>query len=169
MCPRTQCTSKMHCLLLFIFIWVRQTHYSQRCGAFKMEIRNLIPKDKFDTETAGLLKRYSYYQIKPIVNDLLTWIQDMHWPVASLVFKYLEGIAENLTDEIIEILESNDDIWKFNCLRLYYGQPDKINERLLREINRIALRPTKGETEEDVQELAIDLIERIKEPPQQKI
>jgi hypothetical protein len=135
-----------------------------------MDIHQLIPKEKGDIDTACRLTNYSYDEIKPIVNELLVWIQDMHWPLSSLVADYLESISEKLTDEILEVLKGNDDIWKFNCLRLFSENTNKlIDERLLIEINRIALRPTKGEIEEDVNELAIEIVRKIKNVPQQNV
>jgi hypothetical protein len=129
----------------------------------KMDIRQLIPKDKFDIDTASQLRNYSYAEIKPIVPELLEWIQDMNWPVARTIADYLESISENLADEILKVLKGNDDIWKWGCLRIYLRTIDKINdEGFLNEIKRIASHPTKGEIEEDVNELAIELVGGIK-------
>ena len=131
-----------------------------------MDIRQLIPKDKGDIETASQLRNYSYTDIKPIVPELLEWVQDMNWPVARTVADYLESISENLAEEILKVLKGNDDIWKWGCLRIYLQNIDKINEDgLLNEIKRIASHPTKGEIEEDVNELAIELVGGIKNNP----
>jgi len=46
-------------------------------------------------ETAEKLSGYSYDEIKPIVPELLTWIQDMNWPVARPVADYL-GQSQNI-------------------------------------------------------------------------
>jgi hypothetical protein len=127
-----------------------------------MNIYQLVPKGKGDMETAAQLSQYPYNEIKPIVDELLMWIQDMHWPVASPVFYYLKSICEHLNDQIVRVLESNDEIWKFNCLRLFLGMSHKIiDERLLDEIKRIAVNPSKGEIAEDVHELAIELMEEV--------
>jgi hypothetical protein len=135
-----------------------------------MYIHQLKPKDKFDFDTASQLRNYSYAEIKPIVPKLLEWIQDMNWPVARTVADYLESISENLADEILKVLKGNDDIWKWGCLRIYLRTIDKINdEGLLNGIKRIASHPTKGEIEEDVNELAIELVGGIKNDPQHKI
>jgi hypothetical protein len=135
-----------------------------------MDIHQLIPKDKFDIDTASQLRNYSYAEIKPIVPELLEWIQDMNWPVARTVADYLESISENLADEILKVLKGDDDIWKWGCLRIYLRTIDKINdEGLLNEIKRIASHPTKGEIEEDVNELAIELVGGIKNDPQHNI
>ncbi|PWL39934.1 DUF5071 domain-containing protein [Flagellimonas aquimarina] len=124
-----------------------------------MNINKLIPKDKGDIETAEKLNRYAYEELKPIVPQLLTWIQDMNWPVSRPVAKYLESISEHLTDDIINILKGTDEIWKYWCIHVFGLDTDKaIDPRLMKEFKRIATNPTQQEVAEEVQELAVELI-----------
>ena len=78
-----------------------------------MEISELIPKHKSDIETANKLPNYTYEELKPIIPELFTWIQDMNWPVSHPIANYLISISEHLTDNIIAILNSNDTVWKY--------------------------------------------------------
>jgi hypothetical protein len=124
-----------------------------------MNIQQLIPKDKSDIATANKLFGYSYDEIKPIVPELLTWIQDMNWPVAGPVSNYLASISEHLTGDILEILRGTDDVWKYWTLRIFCLRDNKLlNERLKEEIKRIATNPTKGEKTEEVDEIAREII-----------
>lgn len=84
-----------------------------------MTIHQLIQKDKFDIATADKLSNYSYDEIRLIVPDLLIWIQDMNWPVAGPISKYLQSISEYLTDDIVMILKGTDDIWKYWSLHVF--------------------------------------------------
>ena len=122
-------------------------------------MKHQIPTDKFDIETADKLMQYSYDQIKPIIPELLTWIQDLHWPVSEPIANYLRTISENLSDNIIEIMEGTDEEWKWSCIQVFAISADKMPETaVVEEIRRIANNPTKGEIKEEVQEVAIEFI-----------
>jgi len=124
-----------------------------------MELKELIPKDKGDVETANRLKNYSYQEIKTIVPELLEWIQDLNWPVAGPVADYLESISEYLTEEIIEILRGNDEMWKYWCVFIFGIHATKtIDPKLMQEFLRIANKPTEQEILAEVYELAQELI-----------
>ena len=48
-----------------------------------MDIKALVPKDKYDITVISELKKLSDTEIKSIIPGLLEWIQDMDWPVAG--------------------------------------------------------------------------------------
>jgi len=127
-----------------------------------MSINDLIPSDKSDIETAENLKKYSYQELKEIILELLTWIQDMNWPVAGPVAEYLESISEEITKEIIKILQGTDGVWKYWCVNVFAINAQKqLNSELIEEIIRISKTPTKDEMEEEVQKLAIEFLNKI--------
>lgn len=108
-----------------------------------MNIKSLVPKDKLDIETAEKLMQYSYEEIKPIIPNLLEWIQDMNWPVARTVAEYLITISENLTPEIVEILNGDDEMWKYWTIGVFGIYSEKnLQPEVLEIINRIAINPT---------------------------
>lgn len=124
-----------------------------------MEVRELIPKDKFDIETANKLPTYSYEELKPIIPDLLTWIQDMNWPVSRPVADYLISISEHLTEEIIKILKGDDPQWQYWTLSVFgLWNPQPIEQSILDEVKRIATAPTDIELQEEVFEIANDVL-----------
>ena len=126
-------------------------------------MKQLIPKDKFDIKTAEKLIGYSYDQVQPIVPELLTWIQDMNWPVARPVADYLQSISENLSNDIVEILKGNDDQWKYWCIQIFGISSNKLpSKAVIEEIRRIADNPTRSEISEEVQERAIEFISGLK-------
>lgn len=123
-----------------------------------MNIQNLIPKDKHDIERAKNLKNYSYSEISPIIPQLLQWIQDINWPVAKPVSEYLISINENISHEILDVLKTNDQIWKYWTISIF-GRIT--NDELIRnEIIRIARNPTKSEITEEVNEIAKEIIQK---------
>jgi hypothetical protein len=100
-----------------------------------MNIRELIPKDKFDESAVEKLKTLSFEQIKPIIPDLLKWLQDMNWPVANSIFYILEPFVEKITFDIISILRSDDIMWKYWILGLIRNTNDPL---ILKELERMA-------------------------------
>lgn len=121
-----------------------------------MNAKDLIPKDKLDIETAEKLKQYSYEEIKPIIPNLLEWIQDMNWPVAPTVAEYLITISENLTNEIIEILNGKDEMWKYWTIEVFAIQSEReMHPKVFEIVNRIANYPTSTEKESEVDDQAI--------------
>lgn len=47
-----------------------------------MELRDLIPKNKFDDGNIVELDGLTDEELKPIVYDLLMWLQDYNWPIS---------------------------------------------------------------------------------------
>jgi len=117
-----------------------------------MDIRSLIPKDKGDTETAEKLKKFSYSEIKPIIPDLLEWIQDMNWPVARPVAEYLQALTNEISPEILKILQGDDIMWKYWVIDVFGGLTQ--NAEVINEIKRIATKPTEVEIEHEIDEQA---------------
>ena len=120
-----------------------------------MDIKNLIPKDKFDFETVEKLTQYSFKDIEPIVPDLLEWLQDINWPISQPIAEFLIPFSEEIAPEILKILKGKDEIWKYWILTTF-GKNIK-NELVLHEINRIAKNPTQDEIDEGVDEIANEI------------
>ncbi|QHT69145.1 DUF5071 domain-containing protein [Rhodocytophaga rosea] len=126
-------------------------------------LKELIPKNKTDIEAVEKLYQYSYQEIKPIVPQLLEWLQDINWPVATPMADYLLTMSDYLTDDIIAILRGKDEVWKYWCLYAFGINTIKpIEPRLLQEIEQIAYFPTQGEKEEEVQEVASKIMNKLK-------
>lgn len=121
-----------------------------------MDIKTLIPKDKFDFETVDRLKSCSYDQIESFIPELLEWLQDMNWPISQPIAEYLLPFSEKIAPEILKILQGKDEIWKYWIL-VTFGKITK-DKLVLEEINRIAKNPTQEETDNEVSEIANEII-----------
>lgn len=119
-------------------------------------LKELIPKDKFDIETAEKLNQYSIDELRPIVPALLEWLQDGNWPVAHPVKLYLEKHVKHIQNEILTVFRTDDTYWKYWVILLLGEGID--DERLINEIKRIALAPTDLEKEDEVDQMAHELI-----------
>lgn len=123
-----------------------------------MNIKNLLPKDKFDIESVENLKNFSFDEIQPIVPDLLQWLQDCNWPVSKPIVNFLLPYTDNISADILEILTGTDEIWKYWILS---GFGDSItNILVIEEIKRIALDPSKQELLEGINEIALALVQK---------
>lgn len=118
------------------------------------KIKNLIPKDKFDTSSFEQLMALRDEEADVIIPDLLEWIQDMNWPVAPYMIRVLAKQREVTEKHLLVLLkpEQKDAEWKLhiirNLLREWPSCPD--DERITAEIARIADHPTEGERLEEV-------------------
>jgi len=121
-----------------------------------MDIQELIPKHKDDQKVIKPLKKLSFEQLKPIIPQLLEWLQDMNWPIARPVADILEPFADRITSELIEILRTNDGMWKYwILLNLAKNTQDAL---LLKEIERIAKFPSEDEIYDEVNLIAISIL-----------
>ena len=83
----------------------------------------------------------------------------MNWPGARPVSKYLQSISEHLTEDILKILKGTDDIWKYWTLHVFGLWTSKsLDKKIIEEIKRIATTPTLGEKNEEVDEIAKQII-----------
>lgn len=121
-----------------------------------MELRELIPKHTDYQEVIERLKNLSFEEIKPIIPDLLKWLQDINWPIAGPVVEVLGPFSDKLVPYILNILQSNDGIWKLWILTTL-ARTTK-DRTLLNEIERIAKFPTRDEIEEGVNIEAIAIL-----------
>jgi hypothetical protein len=121
-----------------------------------MDIQELIPKHKDDQEVIEALKKLSFEEIKPIVPELLEWLQDINWPIARPVAEVLKPFSDQLVPEILKILKTNDGIWKLWILTTL-ARTTK-DQTLLKEIERIANYPTRDEIEDEVNAEAIAIL-----------
>lgn len=126
-------------------------------------LRNLIPKDKFDTSSFGQLMALSGEDADVIIPDILEWIQDMNWPVAPYMIKVLAK-HRNVTEKHLPVLlkpEQMDAEWKLhiirNLLREWTSCPD--DDRITAEIARIADHPTEEERMEEVDAAAREYLD----------
>ncbi|MBE8728077.1 DUF5071 domain-containing protein [Flavobacterium hungaricum] len=121
-----------------------------------MNVRALIPKNVCDESGIEKLKQLSFNQIQPIVPDLLEWLQDCNWPVARSILEILRPLVDQITPEILEVLNGNDGVWKYWILQNLILKTT--NPILLKEINRIASFPTSEEKEQELDLIAVDIL-----------
>ncbi|MEK4229949.1 DUF5071 domain-containing protein [Solibacillus sp. FSL H8-0538] len=77
----------------------------------------MLPKDKFDIQAIEHFKTAPPSQVVPLLPELLTWIQDMNWPVAEPTIELLMTYPTEITPLVEDVLLGDDDMWKYWCLQ----------------------------------------------------
>lgn len=86
----------------------------------------------------------------------MEWLQDWNWPVSKTIADFLIPFSENISFQLVQILQGKDEMWKYWVLAVF-GNIVK-DELFLNEIKRIAQNPTYEEVNAEVSELAKEII-----------
>ena len=76
-----------------------------------MDISSLIPRHKSDFERLDALIAAGPEAAIPILDKLLLGLQDINWPIAGPLARFLVTVGEPLLPHIKNILLSGDDMW----------------------------------------------------------
>lgn len=123
---------------------------------------HIIPKHKFDFEATENLKQFTIDQIRVEIPFILEWMQDGNWPVASPVSEYFKPHINKIENELMDILMTNDIMWKYWILRLIWSVEVHPGTPIMNEIRRIAQYPTPDEIDSDIHETATEIMEILK-------
>lgn len=128
-----------------------------------MNLKNLIPKDKSDIGSIEKLSQLPYPSYRPILGDLLEWVKDINWPVSSKIIPYLITAETDIVPHIKSVLNSNDSIWKYSVLNFVVNKmPTSVIYQLRHELERISEKPSEEEVLEDVNTIALNLLNKLK-------
>lgn len=118
----------------------------------------VLPRDKTDTQRALLAVKLGYPKVGPILPILITWLQDINWPVAEILATFFSTIGLPLEDIIRPILRSKDEIWKYWVLSLVVDVKDlALAKALRRDIETLLT----GDDSEGVPEVARKILMRL--------
>lgn len=116
-----------------------------------MDIRDWLPRDKFDTATLERARGIGFPALNSILANLLEWVQDANWPVAPGAASLLANAGIEILPCIRAVLDSDDPVWKYRVLELVVSKlrPD-IRASLRGELERLAAEPSSGDKAEGV-------------------
>jgi hypothetical protein len=77
------------------------------------ELRAALPRDKDDEASLERIRALGYPAIDPILPHLMTWLQDMNWPIAGRVATLLIPIGRPLLPHIHRVFQGDDALWKY--------------------------------------------------------
>ncbi|WP_165186173.1 DUF5071 domain-containing protein [Caulobacter soli] len=125
------------------------------------QLAALLPKDKLDTAAIERLSQAGYPFIEPLLSELLTWMQDLNWPVAQDLRPFLADIGAPLAPHIRAVLRTHDDVWKYWTVIGVVAESNPLTVMLRPELKRIANSPTEGEREERIDVVARNILRRL--------
>jgi len=122
---------------------------------------NVVPIDKHDLNSTKELSSISDNELEPHLAELFVWVQDLNWPVALPICKRLSRYRKNLSKPILDVLNSDDAIWKYNVItQIVTELSDPISEEIMEPIVRMTNSPSESEILEQVDLVAKDIIVR---------
>jgi len=128
------------------------------------DLNHFLPRDKFDIENAALLRNLGYPTIKPIMRQLLEWLQDMNWPVAQFIAPWIATIGLELYPYFEEIIQSNDGLWKYWLLTAIIDEmPIEIAKSFSPLLEQLSQSHNQFDITEGVPEIAGDILKKIKD------
>ncbi len=125
------------------------------------DLAALIPVTKFETEKALALVQLGFPAVEPVMPQILEWLQDLNWPVGHVFQPFLVGIGEPLAPYVRTVLAGEDDGWKYSLLRVIVDQSPELARKLRSELERVAKTPSAGESKEEVDLVAIEILEAL--------
>jgi Domain of unknown function (DUF5071) len=126
-----------------------------------MDIKDCIPKDKFDTAAIERARGIGFPALNPIIGDLLEWVQDANWPVAPDAASLLSKADIEILPCIRAVLMSDDAVWKLWTLELVAkGLRSDVLAGLQGDLERIAAEPTPKDQAQGVDAAARSLLIR---------
>lgn len=127
----------------------------------RLDLTALLPSDKLETDKAEAIIAQGFPAVEPVLPALLEWMQDINWPVAQPLQPFLASIGVPLAPHVRYVLETKDEIWKYWVVRCLVGESVELARVLNPELQRLALDPTPGEHEEELDVIAKEILQRI--------
>ncbi len=125
------------------------------------DLQRLVLRNKHDDSHMEELLQLATPEIEPILSALLEWIQDCNWPIAA---KVLPLLAQHET-AVIPLAQSllapepTDDGWKYWVVSALLPKFSREAIQQLRPtLERIIMAPTPGESLEEVDQVAVELL-----------
>ncbi|MBY0014090.1 MULTISPECIES: DUF5071 domain-containing protein [Paenibacillus] len=101
-------------------------------------VQPMLDKSLWDN-AADLLAEIGYPRIRPILYELLSWLQDMNWPGSIIISKLLVSVGEPLIPYIKRALKEGDSIWNYWILIYIVGLWDRgLIEMLSQELYELS-------------------------------
>lgn len=124
-----------------------------------MSSKDYIPNSIYDVAAVRRLKYLPFESVREDIPLLLEWLQDGHWDVAEGIAKYFLPHVNEITQELLFILNSDDSMWKYFVIcGLIARSQNKLDPDLSIILNKIAEYPSKIDLEDGVNEVAKDVI-----------
>ena len=130
-------------------------------------LRSQLPKHKRDLQAARAIVTRGFPAVAPVLPELLEWLQDCNWPVAHVLAPFLATIGLPLLPDIRQVLQTDDNQWKYWVLGEVVGQCPELAVALRDELTRLATAPTPLEVSDELHLVAQEILDRVSHEPGQ--
>ncbi|TPI30298.1 DUF5071 domain-containing protein [Mesorhizobium sp. B3-2-1] len=128
-----------------------------------IDVKSLVPRDKFDLDAVTAVERAGYPAIAPILDDLIGWTADGNWPVAQPLAHFLSTLGEPIVDPVLRVLRGDDPTFKYFCIIMIVEiLPINILKAVEDDLRRLADSPNKSDRMEEVDEVAREALLRLR-------
>lgn len=125
-----------------------------------MSIR--LPQSKSDVACAQEIVGLGYPAVEGVIPQLLEWIQDLNWPVASVFAPFLAKIGLPLLPHVRSVLATDDATWKYSLIVAVVKDAPELAEALRPELTRIAVWPADAERDEELDQVAREALSKLR-------
>ena len=115
---------------------------------------SLAPKSKSDLETANRAVAVGYPAVKPVLSELVEWLQDYNWPVARVLAPFLAKIGMPLVPHIDHVFSTTDETWKYWMIVCLISHNDDLYEHYKQKLVQFAEQPTDNDSRHELDEVA---------------
>jgi hypothetical protein len=121
----------------------------------------IVPENKFDMVAVKNLQVATDVEVTAKISELLTWLQDMNWPVAVHINERLISLGAPLVKPIEEILDGNDTMWKYWIITYLISKTSpEVKTRLRPKLVSLEKNPTDGEIVDEVNIAASEVLKQ---------
>lgn len=127
-----------------------------------MNIRTILPKDKFDVESVEKLAKRSNDELREILPELMEWLQDGNWPISKPVENLLLRFGVELIPYIQYVFQTRDPQWEYFMLSgLIPRLPLECLRMLKPDLERIIECPTDSEILEELDDVIVPMLNQL--------
>ena len=121
-------------------------------------IKDLLPRNKQDMERAQAIAALNYADTVQFFPELITWLQDINWPVAQVIAPYLAQAGLSSVPAIRRVLQTDDHIWKYWVLSAVVAEASpEVAITLKSELERLVTSPSTDEIAEGIHQIAQEI------------
>lgn len=124
-------------------------------------LQDTLPRHKSDLPAAESVVALGWPAVEPVAMQLLTWLQDINWPVARILAPFFEEVGADLAPYVRQIVQTQDDVWKYYVIEAVVGRSLPLARVLEVELRRLSLSPTPSEHKEEVDRVASEALEQL--------
>nr|WP_295768911.1 DUF5071 domain-containing protein [Rhodoferax sp.] len=117
----------------------------------------LVPSAKDETDLAKKLVALGYPAVKPVIAEILEWVEDANWPVAKVFLPFLARIGAPLVPHVRYVLQSQDEQWKRVVLDHIVSESGALAHGISVDLLRLIDTPTDAERAEGLHTIADEL------------